>query len=102
MTQSLWGAKRYTLDWRWKNNETVYELETWLGKKNRILATSKEDFYITVNKKDIRNLKVSLEYDGPILAPVDKGTQVANISVTKKGEVIKKEDIVFDKWKVLR
>ena len=43
-----------------------------------------------MNKKDIRNLKVSLEYDGPILAPVDKGTQVANITVTKKGEVIKK------------
>ena len=39
-----------------KNNETVFELETWLGRKNKILATSKEDFYVTINKKDIRNL----------------------------------------------
>ena len=85
-----WGFRNTSTFEISKNNETVYELETWLGKKNRILATSKEDFYITVNKKDIRNLKVSLEYDGPILAPVDKGTQVANITVTKKGEVIKK------------
>ena len=85
-----WGFRNTSTFEISKNNETVYELETWLGKKNKILATSKEDFYITVNKKDIRNLKVSLEYDGPILAPVDKGTQVANIIVTKKGEVIKK------------
>ena len=85
-----WGFRNTSTFEISKNNETVYELETWLGKKNKILATSKEDFYITVNKKDIRNLKVSLEYDGPILAPVDKGTQVANITVTKKGEVIKK------------
>ncbi len=85
-----WGFRNTSTFEISKNNETVYELETWLGKKNKILATSKEDFYITVNKKDIRNLKISLEYDGPILAPVDKGTQVANITVTKKGEVIKK------------
>ena len=85
-----WGFRNTSTFEISKNNETVYELETWLGRKNKILATSKEDFYITVNKKDIRNLKVSLEYDGPILAPVDKGTQVANITVTKKGEVIKK------------
>ncbi len=85
-----WGFRNTSTFEISKNNETVYELETWLGKKNKILATSKEDFYITVNKKDIRNLKITLEYDGPILAPVDKGTQVANITVTKKGEVIKK------------
>ena len=85
-----WGFRNTSTFEISKNNETVYELETWLGRKNKILATSKEDFYVTINKKDIRNLTVSLEYEGPILAPVDKGTQVANITVSKKGEIIKK------------
>ena len=62
----------------------VFELETWLGKKNKIKATSKENFYITINKKDIRHLNVSLEYKGPISSPIDKGSQVANIIVSKK------------------
>ena len=61
-----------------------------VGKKNKIKATSKENFYITINKKDIRHLNVSLEYKGPISAPIDKGSQVANIIVSKKDEIIKK------------
>ena len=32
---------------------------------------------------------VSLEYDGPIAAPVDKGTPIAKIVVSKKDKVIK-------------
>ena len=28
----------------------------WLGKKDKLKVTTKEDFYLTINKKDIRNL----------------------------------------------
>ena len=45
---------------------------------------------MTINKKDITHLKVSLEYTGPISAPVQKGTQIASIVVSKKDETIKK------------
>jgi len=31
-----------------------------------------------------------LEYDGPISAPIDTGTQIANIVISKKNEIIKK------------
>ena len=61
-----------------------------MGKKNKIKASTKEDFFITVNKKEIRHLTVSLEYDGPISAPIDEGSKIANIIVSKKDEVIKK------------
>ena len=61
-----------------------------MGKKNKIKATTKEDYYVTINKKDIRHLNISLEYEGPVSAPIDKGTQVANIIISKKDEIIKK------------
>ena len=84
-----WGFRNTNTFEIAKKGETLFELETWLGKKNKIMATSKEDFYITINKKDIRHLKVSLEYNGPISAPIDKDTQIANIIITKKDEIIK-------------
>ena len=59
------------------------------GTKNKIKASTKEDFYITINKKDISHLSVSLKYNGPISAPIDKGNQVANIEISMKDEVIK-------------
>ena len=74
---------------KYQKNETVFELDSWLGRKDKIKAISKEDFYVTINKKDIRHLTVSLEYNGPISAPIKKDTKIANIIVSKKGEEIK-------------
>ena len=36
-----------------------------------------------------RHLNVLLDYSGPISAPIDKGTKIAKIIVTKKNEIIK-------------
>ena len=72
-----------------KNNKTIFELDTWLGVKSKVKATSKEDFYVTINKKDIRFLTVSLDYAGPIQAPVEKGREIAKIIVKQKDEVLK-------------
>ena len=84
-----WGFRNTNTFEIAKEGVTEFELDTWLGKKNKIKATSKEDFYITINKKDIRHLKISLEYNGPISAPIDEGTQVAKIVISKKDEIIK-------------
>ena len=72
-----------------KKDETIFEIDTWLGEKNKIRATSKDDYYVTINKKDIGHLTISLDYTGPIKAPVNKGTKVANIIVSKKDKIIK-------------
>ena len=85
-----WGFRNTNTFEISKKDETIFELDTWLGRKDKIEATSKEDFYVTINKKDIRHLTVFLEYEGPISAPIEKGKQVANIIVSKKDEVIKK------------
>ncbi len=71
-----------------KKDVTMFELDTWLGESNKLKVTSKDDHYVTINKKDIRHLTISLDYAGPIAAPVEKGTQVAKITVSKKDEII--------------
>jgi D-alanyl-D-alanine carboxypeptidase (penicillin-binding protein 5/6) len=85
-----WGFRNTSTFEISKKDESTFELDTWLGKKNKVIATSKEDYYVTINKKNIRHLSVSLEYDGPISAPIKKGEQVAYIIVSKKEEIIKK------------
>ncbi len=85
-----WGFRNTNTFEISKKDQTVFELDTWLGKKEKIATTTKEDFYVTINKKDIRHLKVSLEYIGPISTPIDKGSQVGYIIVSNKDELIKK------------
>ena len=85
-----WGFRNTNTFEISKKKETLFELDTWLGTKDKIQATTKEDYYVTINKKDIRHLTVALEYNGPIQAPVKEGEQVANIIVSKKNEIIKK------------
>ena len=68
-----------------KKNQTTFEIDTWLGVKPKVKATTKEDFYVTINKKDIRYLTVSLNYTGPIQAPIYKDNEIA------KSELLMKE-----------
>ena len=84
-----WGFRNTNTFEIAKNDETLFELDTWLGKKNKIIATTKEDYFLTINKKDIRNLNVSIKYDGPIAAPIQKGDQVAELVITNKEKMIK-------------
>ena len=84
-----WGFRNTNTYEVSKKNESTFELETWLGKKNNIKATTKEDYYFTINKKNIRYLTVTLKYDGPIRAPIKKGEKVADLIVSNKDEIIK-------------
>jgi len=72
-----------------KNNETFFEIKTWLGKKNTIKGITKEDLYVTINKKDLRNFNVFLEYSGPVEAPIKKDQEIAVLKVFKKDDLLK-------------
>ena len=84
-----WGFRNTNTFEISKKDESRFELDTWLGVKNKIKVSSKDNNYITINKKDISHLKISIEYDGPITAPIKKGKEVAYIKVYKKDEIIK-------------
>jgi D-alanyl-D-alanine carboxypeptidase (penicillin-binding protein 5/6) len=84
-----WGFRNTNTFEISKKDETIFEIDTWLGVKPKIKATSKEDLYITINKKDIRYLTVSLDYKGPIQATIYKDTEIAKIIVTQKDNTIK-------------
>ena len=73
-----------------KKNETFFPVKTWLGKKSNIEAITKEDIFLTLKKKETRNLKVFLKYSGPIKAPIKKDQKIGNIEVFIKDDLVKK------------
>ena len=83
-----WGFRNTSTFEISQKDETIFELDTWLGRKNKIKAVTKNDYYITINKKDIRHLKVILNYEGPIVAPVQKNQKVAELLILKKDKTI--------------
>ena len=84
-----WGFRNTNTFVISKKEKTFFDIETWLGKKNKIKAMTLEDYYVTINKKDIRHLTVSLNYSGPIKAPIRKGNKIAELTVSKKNEILK-------------
>ena len=80
-----WGFRNTNTFEVSKLGETVFELDTWLGNKNKVEAVTKEDYYV----KENRNLKVFLEYNGPIEAPIEKDEKIANLLILNKDMVIK-------------
>ena len=84
-----WGFRNTNTFEVSKKDKSLFELNTWLGKKEKIKASTKEDYYITIDKKDIRNLKVALKYEGPIVAPIQKGEKIAQLNIMIKENLIK-------------
>ena len=73
-----------------KKNETLFPVKSWLGKKTDIQGITKEDIFLTLKKKESRNLKVFLKYNGPIRAPIKKDQEIANIEIFVKNDLVKK------------
>ncbi len=92
-TESLkllnWGFRNTNTYEISKNGITYFELDTWLGEKNKVKAQTKNDYYLTINKKDVRNLSVSLVYDGPVKAPIVVDQQIGSLRVMNKDKIIK-------------
>ncbi len=66
-----------------------FKFRTWLGKKDFVNVVTKENIYVTINKKDVKNLKVSIAYSGPIKAPVSKGDKIGDLIVQENEDQIK-------------
>ena len=84
-----WGFRNTDTFQISKEEETFFDIKVWLGTKEEVKGITKEDLYVTLNKKNIRNFRVVLEYDGPVKAPIKKDQKIANLKVLNKEEVLK-------------
>ena len=71
-----------------KKNSPTFDFNVWLGKQNMVKGYSKEDYYLTINKKNIKDIKVILNYSGPLNAPIKKDQEIGEL-VIEVGETKK-------------
>jgi D-alanyl-D-alanine carboxypeptidase (penicillin-binding protein 5/6) len=62
--------------------DKVEDGEVWLGSDPKVPLTVVQDLVVTLPRKSRRDMKVTVEYDRPIPAPVNKGQAVGKVIVT--------------------
>jgi len=89
-----WGLTNFDLVEITKANTPIEDIDVWLGKKNTVKTYIKNDIYKTIPKAKKRLLKVSLNYNGPIQAPIKKDDILGKLKLTFDGELIEEYDLL--------
>ena len=76
-----------------ESNKVISEVEIWLGQKNSVGVYSKNDIYKTIKKARKNRLKVSVNYKGPIEAPIKKDQVIAKLKLVYDDELIGEYDL---------
>ena len=71
----------------------ISEVDVWLGKQNNVKVYTKKNIYKTIKKARKKNLKISVNYEGPIEAPINKDDVLAKLKVVYEDEVIGEYDL---------
>ena len=88
-----WGLTNFDLVKIAEANKPISKIDVWLGKQNEVDVYTKVDIYKTIKKARKKNLKVSLNYEGPIEAPINKDQVVAKLKVVYNEELIDEYDL---------
>ena len=89
-----WGLTNFDLVQIAKIDTPVGDADVWLGKKEFVNLYVKENIYKTIPKARKKFLKVSINYIGPIQAPINKDDILGKLKITYKGEFLEEYDLL--------
>ena len=75
-------------------NESIGELDVWLGKKKKVQVYVNQNIYKSIPKSRKKNIKVTINYDGPIEAPIKKDQNIARLRVVYDQELVGEYDLL--------
>ncbi len=77
-----------------KKDEIFDELDVWQGTQKKIKSYINEDVYQTIPKAKKKYLKVSVNYKGPLKAPIMKNDIIGKVKISYKDEQIGEYDLL--------
>jgi len=89
-----WGLTNFDLIEIAKNDLPITKLEVWHGKEKFVNAYVKTNIYKTIPKARKKFLKVSINYVGPIQAPIKKNDVLGKLIVTYKDEFVEEYELL--------
>ena len=89
-----WGLTSFDLVEIAKSDTPIENAEVWLGKKDHVKTYVKSDIYKTIPKAKKKFLKVSIVYNGPILAPIKKDDVLGKLKIIYKKELVEEYELL--------
>ena len=89
-----WGLTKFETIRIAEKDKVFTTIDVWQGKKDKINAHVKNDIYKTIPKAKKRYLKVKIEYEGPVAAPINKNEVIGKLNVFYKDENIGAYDLL--------
>ncbi len=93
MKLHMWGFSNFDTIKISQNKESISEFDVWLGKQTKVNGYVKDDIYKTIKKGRKKDLKVMVEYDGPIKAPISKDQEIGLLKIYYKNQLIDEKKI---------
>ena len=72
-------------------------MDVWLGKDKFVKVYAKESIYKIIKKGQKKKLKIKIEYEGPIEAPIKKDQVLAKLKIVYNQELIGEYDLLSTK-----
>ena len=81
-----WGFGEFNNYKLFGAGEKVTDADVWLGQQDTVGLLIEKEMLLTLPRKARRKMKVSVQFQNPVPAPVSKGDQVAKLVVIVPGE----------------
>ena len=77
-----WGFNNFQLVDFYKKNEVIQEVDTWLGKEDKVDLVALEDISVSIPKAQLSSAKVTVLLEEPIATPIKIGDQIAKLQIS--------------------
>ena len=77
-----WGFNNSQLVDFYKKNEVIQEVDTWLGKEDKVDLVALEDISVSIPKAQLSSAKVTVLVEEPIATPIKIGDQIAKLQIS--------------------
>jgi D-alanyl-D-alanine carboxypeptidase (penicillin-binding protein 5/6) len=77
-----WGFREFGNYALFKAGDVVTDADVWLGEKPSVPLLIENDLTLTLPKVARADMKVTVKFDGPVPAPVQKGQRLGTLSIT--------------------
>ena len=77
-----WAFREYNNYKLFTAGAKIEDAEVWLGTQTKVPLTVAKDLMVTLPRKSRKDMKVTVDYNQPLAAPVEKGQQAGKIVVT--------------------
>ncbi|SET25697.1 penicillin-binding protein 6. Serine peptidase. MEROPS family S11 [Nitrosomonas marina] len=89
-----YGFQFYDTVHLYKKGEVLTSIELWKGSQDALKAGFSSDVYFSIPKGQADNLKATMEYKQPLIAPVSAGQVVGSVKFTLNGELVENYPLV--------